>query len=562
MFKRLSAIFIALIMCLSLMTPAMAAIDPSSTATITIENVEAGSELNAYQIIAPVIDSKGNFVGWKWADSIESASKSNEALATMITNSTTAVDVEVTSGDTTVTKTFNLITKDGITLANVQTIMAQGVSVLGNPTITMASETDPNGFTYNSSDKTYTASATAGSYLVYAAPVTGAIKIYNPMVVSVNYSGNSVTGGTVDAGTADNKSILEIGGSEAYAKSSEVKVDKGANRTSASLGETVSYSVANTIPQYDPKTYTSVVYTFTDELSNGLSYVEDPTTNSIDLTVKLNGTEIDPGDTTYKVTSYTQTVTEPTESIKGGSFTVTFAPAFILDENNKFGNLTFEYSATINENATTGFDPNTNTATITYSNKPGTDADGNPYTDTTTDKFDEFTFSINGSITGNTEIVGTKTQVNFVKTGDQTRTSETTIQTKNEPVSGAEFALYVDNNGAPGGNPIRTGTTDNLGLFTMDQLGVGTYWLVETVAPAGYVINSTPVKVVIQADIQNDVLNSYTITIGNNGEENSTKYELVLNSTTQKYEIETTYGSDNDPGFYEFICISRINATT
>lgn len=83
------------------------------------------------------------------------------------------------------------------------------------------------------------------------------------------------------------------------------------------------------------------------------------------------------------------------------------------------------------------------------------------------------------------------------------------------PVNGAEFTLYHSN--AEGTGPangddavVDTKTTKDLtrendkidlnGAAVFTHLNTGTYWIVETAAPAGYAINTTPAKVIVKND--------------------------------------------------------------
>lgn len=76
-------------------------------------------------------------------------------------------------------------------------------------------------------------------------------------------------------------------------------------------------------------------------------------------------------------------------------------------------------------------------------------------------------------------------------------------QATDEPLAGATFALY-DVNPSEEGNenvePIATGVTGEDGYVIFDGLDVGTYYLVETEAPNGYVCDSSVHEVNIVAD--------------------------------------------------------------
>lgn len=83
---------------------------------------------------------------------------------------------------------------------------------------------------------------------------------------------------------------------------------------------------------------------------------------------------------------------------------------------------------------------------------------------------------------------------------------------KDNPVNGAEFTMYADDNDHPDlskpiGEPVETRTLKreqdkiNLdGAAVFSGMTKGTYWIKETKAPAGYAINTIPAKVIVTAD--------------------------------------------------------------
>lgn len=75
------------------------------------------------------------------------------------------------------------------------------------------------------------------------------------------------------------------------------------------------------------------------------------------------------------------------------------------------------------------------------------------------------------------------------------RVSKTDVTNKN-PLSGAEFKVCLRNDDC--GTPVKTFTSDTDGNASL-ALKAGTYYLVETKAPAGYTLDSKPRKVVVKA---------------------------------------------------------------
>lgn len=591
MFKRLSAIFISLVMCLSLMTPAFAA-STTDNATITIQNVEAGSTLTAYQIIEPVIDANGNFVGWKWSSAVEG----NTNLANMIKNSTTAVNVEVKSGDTTTTQSYKLIKEGQVSVSNVQAIIAQGASKLGNAANIS--------FSYSSDTKNYTAPGVpVGSYLVYVSPGSNAIKIYNPMVISVDYSG---TNSTVNGGVADGSANLTIGDDTAYAKSSPVSIDKTVadlmpdetTQKDYSIGDTINYVITTTVPDYSTDYYVteSLTFSFTDTMDKSLTYnkdlviqkpaVENPDSEdeedegsdgeaSDDESSDESSDVVEPTPIPEKNTDGTVNykLTTSTNAAGQTEITVEFTPEFILA--NPSQELEITYSAVLNENAATGYNANSNTVVLTYSNTPTSKT-------TADDHYRVYTFSINGTylVTSSTTTEQNTYyfQNNFLKTGEEGATpvkdsegnlvkdTETNRYEYEGVLEGAIFTLYgSDSSGnIDQSNPIQKGLeTNEDGYLQVDGLKQGTYYLVETQAPSGYSLNTTPVKIEITATyFANGNLQSYEIKINDVTTESYTlSSDYSDTEPTQLQDQYITLGSGSQPYIFKNVTVSGLPST-
>ena len=96
-------------------------------------------------------------------------------------------------------------------------------------------------------------------------------------------------------------------------------------------------------------------------------------------------------------------------------------------------------------------------------------------------------FKFNGStLTSNRVVTVVNGQVNLVKIDDETLA----------PLSGAVFTLQDEQ-----GNPLQEGlTSDTDGVVSVNNLKPGKYQLVETQAPDGYELDTTPVKFTIVAN--------------------------------------------------------------
>ena len=109
----------------------------------------------------------------------------------------------------------------------------------------------------------------------------------------------------------------------------------------------------------------------------------------------------------------------------------------------------------------------------------------------------------------------TKT-LNFINKETLGAVEVTKTGEKGAKLSGAEFTLYGSKKVTDPEThetteeineeqPIGTQTTGANGTILFDDLDYGTYWLVETQAPEGYVADSTPIKVVVSAEKGNSL---------------------------------------------------------
>ena len=358
---------------------------------------------------------------------------------------------------------------------------------------------------------TYTATVGAGMYLVLVEG-SGAT-VYNPMIVSVNYDKDSAAeGGEVDAQTN-----WELKNVTAYAKSGTPGVDKkivstdnnqnaNSNGGDVAIGDTVDFEIDTAIPSYSDQ-YTSLKFDITDTLSAGF----DAASN---IVVKVDGSSVTAGTDTYSVTTGT------------GTFTVSFADAYIRANGGK--SVVVTYSATVNSSAGLNYDANTNTATINFSNDP---TDSTSYGEVNDETY-TYTFAIDGMLGGTQtgKTYQTHEVIKVYEDGTVEVVSEDTelldeIEVTN-PLAGAVFTLTNTKT-----NKTYTATSNSEGyLEGFTGLDAGDYTLVETTAPAGYVVDPTVHTVNISADYNgNGTLLFYSITI--DGQTTST-YTATYDGTT------------------------------
>ena len=325
--------------------------------------------------------------------------------------------------------------------------------------------------TYSVAD--YTANLTPGMYLIV---VTGSSYVYNPMTISVNLQNDQVSS------------------TDTVAKPSEPTIVKKADQPDVEIGKDVNFTIEATIPGYGPEYTGDVSFEITDTLSGGLTYNEDANVS---------------------VTGLKDGFTVPTVQQNGQILTISFDSEMIKNHPGEI--VTITYSAKVNENAVTNFDPNTNKAELEYSNAP----DSTTKKDSTTKTY---TFEIDGLVSGST----TDRYEDIFKTDDGTKT-ETSEEIEYKRLKDAEFGLFTD---AECTKLFKSATTDENGHLNIKGLdGNVTYYLKETKAPTGFQLNDVPVPVLVTPSYEDDgTLKSFTVKIG----------DTVTSTYTAEYTAEGT----------------------
>ena len=90
-----------------------------------------------------------------------------------------------------------------------------------------------------------------------------------------------------------------------------------------------------------------------------------------------------------------------------------------------------------------------------------------------------FTIHPDGRVTGTTTFSDDYVRIQIHK-----------VNSKNEPLAGAEFTIYDST-----GQPVKTCITDENGNLEFVQLPIGTYTVIETKAPSGYKLSEEEIKV-------------------------------------------------------------------
>lgn len=359
---------------------------------------------------------------------------------------------------------------------------------LKNGTTVKATETSGKITNENTTSYTFNNLA-AGYYLVYA---TGGKKIQSSLV-------------TVDEST---KTV--------NLKTEAPSITKKADKETVSIGQVVEYTVTGSVP--DTTGYDQYVYTIHDELSNGLDFVNDANGTAVNGN-KVNVTVAFGKGTTDKGTTPT-TATLDTTNNKKMSLDLS---AWVRDnQTNKGKEFTVTYYAKVNKDAVV---TEKNKATLEYGNKPGE-------TTTTTPseaKTPTYPLDINKIKKGSDEkLAGAKFRL-YSNEADANANDESKAIKVSPVVAGVAGNYVVDPTSE---NTVFESVASIEGKnynLHVNGLVAGTYYLVETEAPAGYNKLTAPIEVKIQKS--NDSSDESKWTISKDGTVETDKIIDVENST-------------------------------
>ena len=491
--SRFMAVLMAMTMILSMSMTAFAAEAPKGT--LTVNNTVAGKTLDLYQI----------FTATKNGDNV--AYTLNSAYEGFFQNKITGASK--LTGEALSEKAYAYVKEQvgddgskGATFA--KDILGWILSASGE-TKTAVESTHSTADTADT--KTVIDNLVYGYYVVYPLGATDTSTAPGNETVKSVTSLVNVTDTTVTINMKSNYPTV-------------VKKVNDKNADDVNIGDTVTYTLTSKVP--DMTGYTSYVFNFKDTLAKGLTFGSITSVKIGDVTINAD-TDGTKAENTYTLT--TKNNEDGTTEIK------IEMNKFLASNANKAGQeIKVTYTATLNKDAVTGFDPNTNKATVEYSNKPGTNEKGESepsIVDVHTFDFTIFKYYLKDETqTGlaNAEFelykaneagdaADTNAKINIVDEGNGVYRQATADEAKATGFTSAKIVSDAD------------------GKVLVKGLDAGTYYLRETKAPEGYNKLLSDIKVEIKPvyDETTGKLTSYSVDYTYNGK--TTNGAAITNKT-------------------------------
>ena len=358
--KRLLTAALAVVFTFMCALPAMA---DDATYTLTITNPEAGHTYEAYQIFkgtfstAKVKDATESYLSdIDWGTGVITTGDDYTAMIAALKNATPTL---YDNGETLLAG-VNDATKVAVALNNNNNAATADIfnEIIG------AHLTDQFVTATAVEGKMVFANLTPGYYLVKDKDNSLAGKeneSYTKYLVKlVDSTDISVKGQTMDL----EKVILEG--------------DTAVKANNAAMGETVSYKLTSKTSTMDG--YEDYTYIIHDELDGGLTF------NGLDnMTVTVGGKDYkEHCEVTYSTDG--KTYSADTTAKPGEKLYIQIKLKDLVTNEKKGQDVVVTYTATVNEKASIGNTPNTNTAYLEYSNNPNQSQDGYPSTAKTPEK--------------------------------------------------------------------------------------------------------------------------------------------------------------------------------
>ncbi len=262
-------------------------------------------------------------------------------------------------------------------------------------------------------------------------------------------------------------SAQEINMKSTYPTVDKVIVDGNTNiAKDANIGDTVTFKLTSVVP--DMTGYSSYTFNFKDTLSEGLTFKEITKVSIGNVTINSSSTAVD--------NTYTSTV-------EGQNITITFNN-FISNKDSVGASIEVTYTAILNEKAVSGMNPNSNSATVEYSNDPsnptaGIEESEPSIVDVHTFDFTIYKFYLKDAIDSDSAAALAGAQFELYAENGTTKINLIDLTEGNYRQATSEEANKE-------GFTSAVITSDDDGKVKISGLDAGTYKLKEIKAPDGY----------------------------------------------------------------------------
>ena len=458
-FSKLLALVVCLMLIITMFSTYSFAITEDDTFSITVNGLEPGVTVNAYQITNVNYDygpdgaDQPLSTPYEWVEAVKTWIEGEEAY-----NSTGKNYVDI---DNVFNTNNNAITDDDKKefYTAMATAIKNGTLVLTPATEAQKANGTVNVGNINNPSESVTFSGLKmGTYLIIT---DNGYRVYAPTVVNVT---PEYTDGTWQV-TPENPTI----------KSSTISItktvtDNSKDKDNYSTKDTITFRIEADVPQY-PSTSAAKKFYISDDLTNGLTLDAS--------SIKVYGDSVDDAHILKEDTNYTKGTTRPDT----GNTTADFVLNFNYDTISQYSKIIVTYTATLAQNTNTviGGTGNTNTAYLDYSNNPY-DAES---LQTQTDSTKVYTYELDVSKIDKSDSHGLS-GAQFELSTDSSRANKLSFAKIDEGkyyvATSGETTLQVDDNG-------------KLYIYGLD---VGTYYLTETKAPDEYTLDSTPKAIEIK----------------------------------------------------------------
>ena len=508
--SKLMALCLTAVMVLSMGMTASAEVTPTESKNVTVDGLDEGTTVSIYKVIEVNVNDNGQPENpmYTWTDGMAAWLKknTNETYKTYIDEKTNAVAEAFQKGTT--AEAFRSFWHDVEAAIQAKQI---NISIAYDDQTVAAGQTSA----------TFTRVG-MGEYLLSA---KGGVKIYQPttvlLVPSYNKEKNEWILGDATVGT------------DTRMKGVQPPIDKTVQDgdNTVAVGDTVTFVLNATVPSY-PEDATYKKFIISDKLGNGLVFKGSIDKNSIKVSRDAEGKNTI--DQSYYDVQPNWTSPETYEQ---RTFAVIFNNNF-FENSSTIKNVYVTYQAEVTADAFMS-DPSgtmVNDAFLGYNNDPYTE-DG--YKENPTDE-KVYTYEIDLTKVDSDGIAIKENSATF-----QLKSGDTLLY-----FTGSQGVYTYDSS-----NTVSTAgatadlVTDSDGSLKIKGLDAGTYTLLETKAPDGYVLPNGSIEIIIQdqkPDGTIDKVSSGNVTASGGAALNG-EVTISDNSTTISFKVQNT--SSDEAGF-------------